>query len=92
MENEEGWFNCALLNGSSWGVARALVEGRKSDAFRGLCVCVEHSLRGENADQEWNKWAQKCFNIAAAEERSTKEVENEKCTKCTVLIVQPGEK
>ena len=55
-------------------------------------VCVEHTLRGENADQERNKWAQKCFNIAAGEEHSSTEVENEKCTKGTVMIVQSGEK
>ena len=37
-------------------------------------VGIELKLRGESADQEWNKCARKGVNIVAAEARSTEDV------------------
>ena len=37
---------------------------------------IEHKLRGEARDQEWNAWAKKRHTIAAAGARSIQEVED----------------
>ena len=48
-------------------------------------VGTGHGLSGEAGDQAWNAWAEKGYTIAAADARSTNEMEDGKHTSAGVM-------
>ena len=61
--NETNWLECVVLNGSSWSTETGLSRETELDVFVG----IEHRMRGEAADQEWNAYAKKGCTYSAAD-------------------------
>ena len=89
MESNEVWLLCVMLNGSSWSTEKDFLEGRGAglDVFIG----IEHRLRGEVIDQEWNVYAKKSYKIAAADARSTEDVQDARHTSGVMFAMKKEE-
>ena len=74
-------INCALSTGSSFGTENAYIERYTGnvDVFFG----IEHRMKGEEAEKQFNKLANSSLKIAVDEARDTEESKGEENTKHT---------
>ena len=71
MRKEEKRLRCALLNGSAWSTEKKYMRRHKgtSDIFFG----IEHRLRKEEVEEQFNKEAKEGWRFAADAARITDE-------------------